>query len=88
MIGEDIESVNSELRYITMELMKIAAQRKMTFEDVAREFLGNATLLQKMIESSEGELPHRFIHPNTPPPHRTSGSLRIPRPPNVKPGTQ
>jgi len=88
MMGEDIESVNSELRYITIELMKIAAQRKQPFEEVAREFLRNANLLQKMIETSEGEPIPGFLPPTMPHIHRPPALPRAPRPPKVKPGTQ
>jgi len=86
MMGEDIESVNGEIRYIALELMKIAAQKKMSFDEVAHEFLRNTTLLQKMIEASEGneQLP-RFMQPAPPSiPH----APKMPRPPKVKPGTQ
>ncbi|VVB74121.1 Uncharacterised protein [uncultured archaeon] len=81
--GEDIESVNGELRYITIELMKIAAQRKQPFADVAKEFLQNATLLQRMIELVEGSdnSMSRFMQP-------LPGLHKPPRPPKVKPGTQ
>lgn len=83
MLGaDDIESVNGELRYITIELMKIAAQRKRPFDEVAREFLQNTTLLQRMIEVSEGsEAMPRFLPPQLP-------TFQKPRPPRVKPGTQ
>lgn len=49
----DEESVNSEIRYITIELMKIAAQKGTTFEETARDFLKNATFLKRLIEISE-----------------------------------
>ncbi|MCS7109349.1 MAG: hypothetical protein NZ903_00950 [Candidatus Micrarchaeota archaeon] len=53
MTFEDDDSVNSEIRYITIELMKIAAQRGITFEEAAREFLKNAVFLKRLIEISE-----------------------------------
>lgn len=80
--GEDIESVNSELRYITIELMKIAAQKKISFDEAALEFLKNATLLQKMIESSDGEA---SIHSNN---SARSKLPRMQKPPKIKPGFQ
>jgi hypothetical protein len=83
--GEDVEGVNSELRYITIELMKIAAQRKQPFAEVAREFLQNTNLLQRLIETSEGEPLTRFMLPTTPGLPRAP---KMPRPPKVKPGTQ
>ena len=82
--AEDMESVNSELRYIAIELMKIAAQRKQPFAEIAKEFLQNTNLLQRMIEAAEGESPTGFMLPISP------GFPRAPkmRPPKVKPGTQ
>jgi len=50
---EEIGSINSELRYITVELMKIAAERKMPFEKVAQEFVSNAISLHDMIQKTE-----------------------------------
>lgn len=39
---EDLAAINSELRLITLELMKIAAQEKKPFENVLKEFTDNA----------------------------------------------
>ncbi len=50
---EDDDSINSEIRYITIELMKIAAQRGITFEEAAREFLKNAIFFKRLIEITE-----------------------------------
>ncbi len=50
---DDEDSINSEIRYITIELMKIAAQRGITFEEAARDFLKNATFLKRLIEITE-----------------------------------
>ncbi|MEM4590052.1 MAG: hypothetical protein QXK21_02190 [Candidatus Micrarchaeia archaeon] len=50
---EDEDSINSEIRYITIELMKIAAQRGITFEEAARDFLKNAIFLKRLIEITE-----------------------------------
>jgi len=47
---EDLSNINTELRYITVELMKIAAKRKVSFEVVAKEFLNNTYLLHEMID--------------------------------------
>jgi hypothetical protein len=85
LAGEDMESVNSELRYITIELMKIAAQRKQPFAEVAKEFLQNTNLLQRMIEMAEGEPLTKFMLPAVPGIPRAP---KIQRPPKVKPGTQ
>jgi hypothetical protein len=53
MAFEDDDSINGEIRYITIELMKIAAQRNITFEQAAREFLKNAIFLKRLIEITE-----------------------------------
>ncbi|MCW1309760.1 MAG: hypothetical protein QXP04_03620 [Candidatus Nanoarchaeia archaeon] len=50
---EEDDSINSEIRYITIELMKIAAQRGITFEEAAREFLKNAIFFKRLIEITE-----------------------------------
>ena len=47
---EDLTNINTEIRYITVELMKIAAKKKVGFESVAKEFLNNAYLLHEMID--------------------------------------
>ena len=50
---EDMGSVNSEIRYITIELMKLSSQRKVTFKKVANEFLKNTMDLHEMIQLIE-----------------------------------
>ena len=52
MLEED-DSINSEIRFITIELMKIAAQKGITFEEASREFLKNAVFLKRLIEITE-----------------------------------
>ncbi|MFA5929363.1 MAG: hypothetical protein WC861_00610 [Candidatus Micrarchaeia archaeon] len=46
---EDSLSANSEMRYISLELMKLAQKSGKTFEQVAREYMKNTELLQEMI---------------------------------------
>lgn len=50
---DDEDSINSEIRYITIELMKIAAEKGITFEEAARDFLKNAIFLKRLIEITE-----------------------------------
>ena len=50
---EELGSINSEIRYITVELMKISTKRKMPFDKVAQEFLSNAITLHDMIQRVE-----------------------------------
>jgi hypothetical protein len=54
---EDKGNANSEMRYITLELMKLASKRKSTFKKVASEFVENAYALAELLQSvpySEG----------------------------------
>ncbi|MEM2174961.1 MAG: hypothetical protein QXS37_02275 [Candidatus Aenigmatarchaeota archaeon] len=46
----DREKIYSEIRYLTIELMKISYEKKIPFEKVAKEFLKN---VKKMIELIE-----------------------------------
>ncbi len=43
---EEIASINSELRFLTIELMKIASSRNVPFQQVVGEFVSNAFLLK------------------------------------------
>lgn len=51
MEGEDDEaySANSEMRYISLELMKLAQKSGKSFEQVACEYIANTARLQEMI---------------------------------------
>jgi hypothetical protein len=49
---DDFSSVNSELRYLTLELMKIALEKGKSFEEVALEFVKNVEYLSMLIEES------------------------------------
>ncbi|MFA6048970.1 MAG: hypothetical protein WC792_03425 [Candidatus Micrarchaeia archaeon] len=44
---EELASVNSEIRFLTIELMKIASNRNVPFEEVFDEFMQNAFLLKR-----------------------------------------
>jgi hypothetical protein len=46
-------AANSEVRYIALELMKLAQQSGRSFREVADEYLENACRLQEMISGSE-----------------------------------
>lgn len=52
---EEITNVNTEIRYITLELMKIAAQKGVKFDKIAKEYLQNAYLLHDMIYNGKEE---------------------------------
>lgn len=49
MDEDELAQVNSEMRFLTLELMKIAAQRKAAFGEVLDEFIGNVYTLERTI---------------------------------------
>jgi hypothetical protein len=49
---EDYE-INSEIRYLTIELMKLAYQNKKSFKQVSKEFVKNAFYLKELIKKLE-----------------------------------
>ena len=49
MDEEENDGSNSEIRFIAMELMKLAQKTGKSFDEVAREYMENACRLQKMI---------------------------------------
>lgn len=49
-LEDDKGNANSEMRYITLELMKIAQRRKQPFRKVAGEFLENTYSLAELLQ--------------------------------------
>ncbi len=49
MYEDEVASINSEIRYITLELMKLASRRRTSFAEVANEFISNAYILENVI---------------------------------------
>jgi len=52
MYDEEVASINSEMRFITLELMKLAHKKKKNFREVANEFILNVYTLDKLIKES------------------------------------
>jgi chromosome condensin MukBEF ATPase and DNA-binding subunit MukB len=52
MYEEEIASINSEMRFITLELMKLARKEKKSFREVATEFISNVYTLDRMVKES------------------------------------
>jgi hypothetical protein len=50
---EENYEINSEIRYLTIELMKLAYQNKKSFKQVSKEFIENAFYLKEMIKKLE-----------------------------------
>lgn len=46
---EELIAVNSELRYLTLELMKLSYKRKKNFKLVVNEFISNTEFLKKRL---------------------------------------
>lgn len=55
MNDEEYEEIMYEIRYITLELMKLAYFKKKSFKQIAKEYIKNVVTLNKMIESMENE---------------------------------
>ncbi len=51
--GADELSANAELRIIALELMKLAAERKTGFKEVAKEYIRNVYLLKRMLDGQK-----------------------------------
>ncbi len=52
-------AANSELRYITLELMRIAEKKGTTFDEMASDYVENTFKLKKLIE--ERDLPEKVL---------------------------
>lgn len=53
---EEVAAVNSEMRYLALELMKLASQRGLTFEQSMREFIANTDYLQRGLADYEQKI--------------------------------
>ncbi|MDD5317278.1 MAG: hypothetical protein PHF51_00940 [Candidatus ainarchaeum sp.] len=49
MDEDELAQVNAEMRFITLELMKIASKRRAPFREVANEFVENVYTLKRAI---------------------------------------
>ena len=49
MDEDELAQVNAEMRFITLELMKIAVKRRVPFREVANEFVQNVYTLKRAI---------------------------------------
>jgi hypothetical protein len=50
---EELAGVNAELRYITVELMKIASERNMSFAEISAEYIENVYSLDNAIRAGK-----------------------------------
>ncbi len=56
---EEVAAINSEMRYLCLELMKIAGQRNTSFDQVMREFISNTNTLKIAFANAENEVEKR-----------------------------
>ena len=50
MEEDELAQVNSEMRFLTLELMKIAMKRKLSFGEVVGEFIDNVYYLERTVK--------------------------------------
>lgn len=50
MQEDELAQANSEMRFLTLELMKIAVRRKAGFGDILNEFIGNVYALERTLK--------------------------------------
>lgn len=64
---EEMAIVNSELRFLTVELMKIALERGKSFDEVLAEYFSNAYKLKRKILTMHYPKAYKFKWAQTPP---------------------
>ncbi|MFH0972256.1 MAG: hypothetical protein V1835_06880 [Candidatus Micrarchaeota archaeon] len=57
---EELAIVNSELRFLTVELMKIALERGKSFDEVLSEYFSNAYKLKRRILTNQYPKSYHF----------------------------
>lgn len=53
---EEVAAINSEIRFMTLELMKISSQRNTPFQQTLREFIDNTNMLKMAFANAENQL--------------------------------
>ncbi|MFH1447716.1 MAG: hypothetical protein ABIG39_02535 [Candidatus Micrarchaeota archaeon] len=59
MYEDELVSANSEVRYISLELMKIACKEKRSFKEVAHEFVDNVYYIHMLIKDGNRSIVNR-----------------------------
>ena len=57
MYEDDASGVNSEIRFIALELMKISERKKRPFRRVAEEYITNVYRLKRLISTKAAKEP-------------------------------
>lgn len=53
---EEVAAINSEIRFMTLELMKISSQRSVPFPQVLKEFIDNTNMSKMALANAENQL--------------------------------
>jgi hypothetical protein len=56
---DEVAAINSEIRYLTLELMKLAAKEGKSFDQVTREYVQNTFNLYRVLTESQVPTPQR-----------------------------
>ena len=52
---EEIAAINSEMRFLCLELMKISSQRSIPFQQVMHEFIDNTNTMKLALANAENQ---------------------------------
>ncbi len=52
---EEVAAINSEMRFLCLELMKISSQRGITFQQVMHEFIDNTNTMKLALANAENQ---------------------------------
>jgi hypothetical protein len=64
---EEMAIVNSELRFLTVELMKMAIEQHRSFDDIVAEYFSNAYKLKRKILTMHCPKSYKFKYASMPP---------------------
>ena len=52
---EEVAAINSEMRFLCLELMKISSQRNVPFQQVMKEFINNTNTMKLSLANAENQ---------------------------------
>ena len=53
---EEVAAINSEMRFLCLELMKISSQRSVPFPQVLHEFIANTNTMKLALANAENQI--------------------------------
>ena len=63
---DEVAAINSEIRFLTLELMKMAASQGKTFDQVTREYVQNTFNLYRVLTESQVATHEHDVQPPKP----------------------